>query len=84
MARYYGITFRALACFSVGSILAGCTNPDTRLIADEASCRSMGHASNTPLYQECLKDLNDRRCALGARKGWTPKLVATAECTRVN
>ena len=84
MAHLYGVTCRARVWFSLASFLAGCANPDSRLVADEASCRSMGHARDTPPYAECLKDLNNRRCAVAARKGWTPQHVASVDCTRIN
>ena len=84
MAQYGGTTFRALACLCLVSFVLGCANPDRRLTADEASCRSMGHLAGTPPFRECLKDLDDRRCTVATRKGWTPQHVASADCTRIN
>lgn len=84
MARYGGITSRVMACLYLVSFLVGCASPDRRLVEDEASCRMMGHAPSTPLFSECLKDLNDRRCTVAARRGRTPQHVASADCTRIN
>ncbi len=84
MARNYGMVVRAMTCFSLVSLLVGCADPDRRLIADEASCQRMGHFPDTQTYKGCLKDLNDRRCAVVARKGWTQQHVASADCTRIN
>src|SRR5437764_245073 len=36
---------------------AGCAGQDRRLVADEQSCRNMGHAAGTPEFKQCMHDL---------------------------
>jgi hypothetical protein len=63
--------------------LAGCAGEDRRLVADQESCRNMGHVPGTPEFKQCMTDLNERRCAVQRAKGGTGSHVATAECTRL-
>lgn len=84
MAHHSGTAFRAMACLSLVIVPVGCATPDRRLTSDQASCQGMGHVPETPPFRECLKDLNDRRCATATRRGGTPQHVASADCTRIN
>jgi hypothetical protein len=61
----------------------GCAGEDRRLVADQESCRNMGHVPGTPEFKQCMTDLNDRRCAVQKTKGGAGSHVATAECTRL-
>jgi len=74
----------AMAGLFLVCALAGCAMPDRRLTEDETSCRGMGHTPDTPPFRECLRDLNDRRCAVAPRKIGTPQHMASNECTRIN
>jgi hypothetical protein len=61
----------------------GCAGEDRRLVADEQSCRDMGHVAGTPEFKQCMNDLNERRCALKRSKAGTGSHIATTECTRL-
>jgi len=63
--------------------LTGCASVDRRLVADQQSCRNMGHLDGTPQFKECMNDLNERRCAVLRSKGSAGSHVATTECTRL-
>ena len=43
----------------------------------------MGHSADTPNFQKCMVDLNDRRCIENHAKGGS-RHVASTECTRMN
>jgi hypothetical protein len=64
-------------------LLTGCAGEDRRLVADQESCRNMGHAPGTPEFKQCMTDLNDRRCAVQKAKGGAGSHIATAECTKL-
>ena len=72
------------------SLLVGCEIPDRRLVEDQRSCEIMGHVRGTPVFRQCLSDLNDRRCGRSppriARGGPSNGgiHVVTTECTRLN
>lgn len=61
-------------------LLTGCASEDRRLVADEQSCRNMGHADGTPEFKQCMTDLNQRRCATRSTKSGTV-LERTTDCT---
>jgi hypothetical protein len=63
--------------------LTGCASEDRRLVADEQSCRSMGHSDGTPEFKQCMNDLNERRCAVQRAKTGPGSHVASTECTRL-
>jgi hypothetical protein len=64
--------------------LTGCAGEDRRLVADQESCRNMGHAAGTPEFKQCMNDLNERRCAVQQRtKAGPGSHVATTDCTRL-
>jgi hypothetical protein len=62
--------------------LAGCVTDDRRLTDDELSCQSLGHSPNSPDFNLCMKDLNDRRCATINNKAGS-RHSATLDCTRL-
>jgi len=64
--------------------LAGCgSSEDRRLVSDEQSCRNMGHTPGAAVFQQCLNDLNQRRCGvIQGRKGGSQH-APTRECTRL-
>jgi hypothetical protein len=64
------------------ALLAGCASEDRRLVADEQSCRSMGHVDGTPEFKHCMNDLNARRCATRSTKVGALH-EATTDCTRL-
>ena len=80
--RCSGFRFVTTAVFAMVIIATGCTSEDTRLVDDAQSCRTMGHVLGSASYDECMKDLNTRRCATVAVKGGTRHDV-TANCTRL-
>jgi hypothetical protein len=62
----------------------GCASEDRRLVADEQSCRDMGHIPGSSEFGRCMNDLNERRCAVQrAKRGGTGLHIATEECTRL-
>ena len=61
----------------------GRAGEDRRLVADEQSCRDMGHVEGTPEFKQCMNDLNERRCARQRSKAGTGSHIATTECTRL-
>ena len=63
--------------------IAGCASEDRRLVADQQSCRSMGHLEGTPQFKQCMNDLNERRCAVLRSKSAPGTHLATTECTRL-
>lgn len=65
-------------------VLTGCSSSeDRRLASDEQSCRSMGHTPGTAIFQQCMNDLNQRRCGvIQSRKGGAQH-APTRECTRL-
>ena len=63
--------------------LVGCAGEDRRLVSDQQSCQSMGHTPNTPAYQQCMRDLNERRCAVQRGKAGAGTHVATSDCTQL-
>ena len=67
----------------LAGVLFGCTpHVDTRLADDQQTCVQMGHAAGSPIFQQCLAELNERRCALAASKTG-PHHVASEDCTRL-
>jgi hypothetical protein len=72
----------------LGSVLSACTpHQDTRLTGDQQTCATMGHAAGSSMFEQCLADLNARRCGVknnsqGNRQG-TWRHVATEACTRL-
>lgn len=67
---------------ALGTLIACAPRPDTRLADDQQSCTAMGHASGTPIFRQCLAELNERRCAL-ERNRYGTRHVDSRECTRV-
>lgn len=64
----------------MGVLLTGCVDKnDRRLVADEKTCREMGHQEDTPEFKQCMADLNDRRCS-SSPKGGHQK---TKDCTQI-
>jgi hypothetical protein len=45
-------------------VFGGCGREDRRLTEDRQSCAEMGHPIGTPQFQQCMQDLNERRCAV--------------------
>jgi hypothetical protein len=76
---------RALAAmlFVSAFVISGCAHEDRRLAEDQQSCIQMGHSPGTPQFNQCMEDLNQRRCATVAAKGAGERHVATEECTRL-
>ena len=64
------------------ALLTGCATEDRRLVADEQSCRSMGHSDGTSAFKQCMDNLNQRRCATSSTKVGTLH-EATKDCTRL-
>ena len=60
----------------------GCAPEDRRLTADKESCSSMGHLPGSAEFQQCMQDLNDRRCATISRKGGS-RHEANLDCTKL-
>jgi hypothetical protein len=79
--RSTGSQASAILCLAVFA-LAGCAGEDKRLAEDKQSCVAMGHSPGTPTFEQCLQDLNERRCAMSAKKGQTSH-VATRDCSRI-
>jgi hypothetical protein len=75
----------SFAALALGSfLLAGCAQEDRRLAEDQQSCRAMGHVSGTPQFQQCMEELNQRRCAtVSVGKPGTTRHQAVLECTRL-
>lgn len=64
--------------------LIGCASEDRRLVADEETCRSMGHVEGTPEFKQCMTELNLRRCATRKATKQGGKLhEAATECERL-
>jgi hypothetical protein len=77
-------TLAASTLLIVIALLTGCASEDRRLVADEQSCRSMGHVDGTPEFRQCMNDLNERRCATRkATKQGGSVHEATTDCTRL-
>ena len=82
--------FSALRCtlaallLGIASLTGCASEEDRRLAADEQSCQSMGHVPGTAEFQQCMTDLNLRRCATrqATKQGGTTHEV-TRECTRL-
>ncbi len=69
--------FAALITVAMFMLLSACAAEDRRLVRDEDTCRSMGHAQDTPAFSQCLADLNDRSCASSEKKGHIGDLSCT-------
>lgn len=49
----------------IGMLLAGCAGRvDNRLADDQQTCQTMGHSAGTEAFEQCLAELNKRRCAV--------------------
>ena len=83
MSAKHHLAFVASALMLAVASFTGCAGEDRRLVADQESCRNMGHEPGTPEFKQCMTDLNDRRCAVQKAKGGAGSHIATAECTRL-
>jgi hypothetical protein len=63
--------------------LAGCGQVDRRLTEDRQTCTAMGHSTDTAEFQQCMAELNSRRCANTAVGKTGSHHVATLDCTRL-
>jgi hypothetical protein len=63
--------------------IAGCASEDRRLAEDQQTCLSMGHSSGTAEFNQCMNELDLRRCATRRTKQGVPLHQATLECTRL-
>lgn len=72
----------ALLLVVMASTLVACEREDRRLTEDRQTCSSMGHPSGSAESSECMKDLNDRRCAALNRKVVSGHAI-TLDCTRL-
>lgn len=72
------VTALVLATFA----LHGCAQPDRRLAEDRHTCVAMGHQSGTPEFQQCLADLNERRCPTKQTRHGEEHVVSK-DCTRL-
>ncbi len=83
MALNFSQPLVATLLLLVGIALVGCGQVDRRLAEDRQTCTAMGHASDTAEFQQCMAELNSRRCA-DTKAGKTgPHHVATLDCTRL-
>jgi hypothetical protein len=71
----------ATALLLVAFLFSACAHEDRRLAEDQQSCTQMGHSPGTPQFDQCMQELNQRRCA--TVKGFGERHVATEECTRL-
>lgn len=62
-------------------ILHGCAQPDRRLVEDRQTCLAMGHQGGTPEFQQCMADLNERRCPTKQTRHGQEHVVSK-ECTQ--
>jgi hypothetical protein len=72
----------ATALLLVTFLFSACAQEDRRLAEDQQSCTQMGHSPGTPQFDQCMQDLNQRRCAT-VTKAFGERHVATEECTRL-
>ncbi|GEM_PF-4181285 len=79
----------AILLFAVTFAVAGCVSKvDTRLTDDQQSCRDMGHSPGSAEFNQCMSELNERRCATVKApttfKGQlTTRHSSTIDCTRL-
>lgn len=70
-------------------VVTGCQGQqDTRLAADHKSCTDMGHSPASAAFNQCLIELNERRCAeitarITASGQPRPRHYTTIDCTKL-
>lgn len=77
-----GLCITTILLFGASFALAGCAHEDKRLTSDEQSCRSMGHSPGSAAFDQCMKDLNQRRCGTINYKG-ASRHATSLDCTRL-
>ena len=72
----------AILAFALALALLGCGPEDKRLTVDKKTCISMGHMPGFAAFEQCMGDLNERRCATVNRRGGGGHF-ATVDCTKL-
>lgn len=67
----------------MGTLIACEPRPDTRLVEDQKTCSEMGHAPGTPIFKQCLAELNERRCRVERSRYGSAHHVDSRDCTRL-
>lgn len=78
----YRSVWIAIALVLAAFALQGCAQPDRRLAEDRQTCRAMGHQTGTGEFEQCLQELNERRCPVKQTLRGEQHFVSK-ECTRL-
>jgi hypothetical protein len=73
----------AATLFVSAFVIWGCAHEERRLAEDQQSCLQIGHSPGTTQFNQCMEDLNQRRCATVTPRAVGERHVATEQCTRL-